>query len=62
MQARDPLRQRPAIALECTKLPMLDTYTAVRLFDQRTRRDLGLMDIQADHALEQCYQFHATSG
>ena len=43
------------------ELPLLDARRAVGLLNQRTGRDLRLMNIQTDHAFVQRYQFHTAS-
>jgi hypothetical protein len=60
-QRGHPVRQFPAIPLERTKLPLLDARTAIGFLNQRTGRNLCLMDIEADDAFVQRCQFHAAS-
>ena len=60
-QRGDPGCQFPTILLERAKLPLLDARTTVGFLDQRTGRDLRLMDVEPDDAFVQRYQFHTTS-
>ena len=52
------MSQFPSVPLECTKLPPLDRDATVRFREDGTGRDLGLMNIQADHPLKKGLQFH----
>ena len=51
MQRGHPIGQFPAIPFERPELPLLDAHTAIGFLDQRTGRDLRLMDVEPDDAL-----------
>ena len=56
-----PLGQCLSIPLECAKLPLCDLYLAVWRFNDRTGRDLRLVNIQPDDAFIDGNKFHTAS-
>ena len=56
-----PLRQRFAVALERSKLALLNRHRAIRLLRQGAGADLGLVHVQSNHPLVHGLQFHGVS-
>ena len=61
LKCRSPLRQLAPVPLEASELPLLHACAAIGLLDQRARRDLRLVHVEADHPLVQGHQFHTPS-
>jgi len=53
-----PLGHRLTVTLEAAELRQFDTHIPRIIFNDRTGRDLGLMNIQSHDSLVQCHQFH----
>lgn len=56
-----PFRQGPAVTLEGTKLTVFLSKTTALIFNQSTRRNLGLMNIKANHPAVDRFNFHIHS-
>jgi hypothetical protein len=53
-----PLRQGASVAFEGSEVTLDDLQPAIVMFDHRTGRDLGLVNVQRNHALVHRGQIH----